>query len=700
MTKEPTPPVAKQVPRTLETHGHARPDPYYWMRDDKRQNPEVLSYLQAENAYTKETLKPLAGFEEELFQEIKGRIKKDDATAPYQLDGYYYYTRFEEGGEYPIHCRKKGSLDAPEQIMLDANVEAQRHEYYHAAGLSVSADGKILAFSEDTLGRRIYRLRFRNLETGTDFDDSVPGTAGAVAWALDNQTMFYVRRDPETLRAYQVWRHRLGTKASSDVLVYEERDAEFYVSVHRTKSKRYIVIGSWQTISHEMRFVDAAAPEQPFQVFLPREAGHEYDIAHAGDRFYIRTNWNAPNFRLMSIDPKRTSDRTAWREEIAHRDRVFLRSFDVFQDHLVVAERRDGIARLRVIPWQGQATNEAAAHEIEFDEELFTADLDVNPEYESKSVRFEYTSLKTPPSIWDYQMDSRKRALRKQEEVLGGYEPNDYVSYRTMATARDGTSVPISIVHHRSLDRSKPHPLLQYGYGSYGISMDPTFRSSRLSLLERGVIYAIAHIRGGQEFGRAWYENGKLLKKKNTFTDFIDCSEHLIKEGFTTTNQLLAMGGSAGGLLMGAVVNMRPDLYHAAVANVPFVDVVTTMLDESIPLTTFEYDEWGNPNDETYYRYMLSYSPYDNVKAQRYPHLLVLAGLHDSQVQYWEPAKWVAKLRTHKTDQNPLLLWMNMDAGHGGASGRFRYHRETAMTFAFLLASVDRANVASTEADR
>jgi oligopeptidase B len=678
----PRPPVAKRVPHPLVAHGEERDDPYYWMRDDDRDDPEVLQYLEAENAYAEARLGHVSAFRRALFDEIVGRIVQDDSTVPYFDEGYHYYTRFEEGKEYPIFCRKPGTLDAAEQVMLNANVEAARGEdYYQVGGLDVSKNGRLLAYAEDLVGRRLYTIRFRDLETGQDLPESIPTTSGDLVWARDDRTLFYVKKEEGTLREYQVWRHTLGTDAATDVLVYEETDPEFYLGLSLTKSKKFIVIASYQTLSHEMRIIPADRPTTAPRVFLPREENHEYEIDHIGNRFYVRTNWEARDFRLMSVDERNTANKARWREEIPHRDGQLLEEVELFDDYLVVNERRDGLSRLRVIPWRARSD----AHEIAFEEEVFVSGIDVNVDPASHVLRFEYTSLTTPPSIFDYDMQTRERTLMKEERVLGGFDRARYVAARLEATAADGTKIPISLVHRRDLDRTEPQPLLLYGYGSYGYSSDPYFSSPRLSLLDRGFVFAIAHVRGGQEMGRRWYEDGRLMNKKNTFTDFVACAEHLVRERYTTPEKLFAYGASAGGLLMGAIANMRPDLFRAIVADVPFVDVVTTMLDESIPLTTFEYDEWGNPSDRAFYDYMLSYSPYDNVARADYPAMLVLSGLHDSQVQYWEPTKWVAKLRATRSDDDPTLLVTQMAAGHSGPSGRFRRHEENALIFAFFL---------------
>lgn len=683
----PQPPVARAEDKALTIHGDTRQDPYYWMRDDERDDPEVLAYLEAENDYTQAVLKPVEGLQERLFEEIKGRIKEDDTSVPYFFNGHWYYTRYEEGKEYPIHCRRQGTMEADELILLNANVEAEGHKFYRARSLKVSDDNALMAWGEDTLGRRIYTLRFKDLSTGEALPDVIENTSGELVWAADNRHVFYVRRQEGTLRDYQVWRHTLGTDAANDALIYEEQDETYYLGLDRTKSRRYLIIHSGTTLADEVRFLPADTPLDEFKVFLPRQRGHEYSVDHAGDRFYVRTNKDALNFRLMSVTPDKTADLTAWQEIIPHSDDVFLISMEVFKDFLVVAERREAQSELRVIPW-GKPDQ---AHTITFAEQVYHNWLGFNPELDTHTLRLGYTSLTTPSSVYDYDMADKKLDLKKRDEVLGDFNPEDYVAQRVYVTARDGARVPVSLVHRRDLDRSKPAPLYQYAYGSYGYSMTTRFSITRLSLLDRGFIYAIAHIRGGQEYGRRWYEDGKLLNKRNTFTDFIDCSKHLIEEGYTSADKLVASGGSAGGLLMGAVINMAPDLYKTIVADVPFVDVVTTMLDESIPLTTFEYDEWGNPNDKAYYDYMLSYSPYDNVTAQDYPNIMITSGLHDSQVQYWEPTKWAARLRATKTDDNLLVLHTNMDAGHGGASGRFQRYRELAREYAFILMTLGAA---------
>jgi oligopeptidase B len=676
----PAAPVARPMPHQLEAHGHVRVDDYYWLRE--RDDPEVLAYLAAENAYTEAVMGPTKAFEDRLYDEIIGRIKQEDLSVPYLQDGYYYYVRFEEGKEYPLHCRRRGSPDADEELMLDVNRVAEGHDFCMVAPPAVSADGDVLAYAVDTVGRRIFTVRFRDLATGEDLPDELPDVTWDIAWANDNRTLFYARQDPDTLRAYRIYRHVLGTAADDDVLVYEETDPQFDCMVWRTKSKRFMVIECQQTVSTEVRLLEADRPDGAFRVVLPRERDHEYHVDHYGDHLYIRTNRGCPNFRLVRA-PVADAAPTRWEEVLPHRDDTLLEGLEVFDDFLVVLERRDGLLQLRVRPWSGDGE-----HYVDFGEPAYLAFPIHNFELTAGTLRYVYTSLTTPMSTYDYDMRSRERTLRKREEVVGTFDPADYRTERLHAVAADGERVPISLVYRRDLRAPGENPLLLYGYGSYGYSMDAAFSSPRLSLLDRGFVFAIAHIRGGQELGRRWYDAGRLLQKKNTFTDFIACAEHLVQAGYADPAKVFASGGSAGGLLMGAVVNLRPELWRGVVAAVPFVDVVTTMLDEDIPLTTGEYDEWGNPHDKVYYEYMLSYSPYDNVAAKAYPAMMVTTGLHDSQVQFWEPAKWVARLRALKTDDRRLILRTNMDAGHGGRSGRFRAHRETAQVYAFLLSEL------------
>ncbi len=671
-------PVANKIPKELSIHGDTRIDNYYWLND--RENPDVIAYLTAENEYKDKMLEHTKDFQEKLFQEMKGRIKEEDQSVPYKDNGYWYITRFEQGSEYPIYERKKGNLEAKAELLLNVNDLAKPFDYYNASGLSVSPDNKILAYNEDTLSRRIYTIKFKNLETGEMLPDQIPGVEGyGAAWANDNKTVFYVLKDLQTLRGYKIMKHKLGTPTSQDQEVFHEKDEQFNLFVYKTKSKKYIVIGSSQTVSNEYWVLDANTPDGKFRVVQPRERNLEYSIDHFGDKFYILTNLNAKNFRLMET-PENKTTKENWKEVIPHRNDVLLEGMDIFKNYLVLSERKNGITQLRIRPWDG-----SAEHYVQFPEEAYVAYTTINPEFDTELLRLAYQSMTTPNTTFDYNMKNKEFKQLKQQEVLGGFDPKNYQTERVYVTARDGAKVPVSIVYRKGFKKDGKSPLLLYAYGSYGASMDPSFSSSRLSLLDRGFAYAIAHIRGGQEMGRQWYEDGKLLKKKNTFTDYIDCAEWLVQNKYTAKNNLYAMGGSAGGLLMGAVVNMRPDLFKGVVAAVPFVDVVTTMLDESIPLTTFEFDEWGNPKNKEYYDYMKSYSPYDNVEAKDYPAIMVTTGLHDSQVQYWEPAKWVAKMRALKTDKNPLLLHTNMEAGHGGASGRFRALKEIAMEYAFLL---------------
>ena len=675
--KKPNPPVAPVHNHKHEIHGHTRIDPYFWLRE--RDNPEVQNYLEAENNYLSATMGHTRAFQKQLFDEIKGRIKEDDSSVPFRENGYWYYTRYKEGKAYPIFCRKEGNLEADEHIMLDVNALAEGQDYFSVNSWTVSEDSAVIAYAQDTQGRRIHTIHFKNLATGERYADVIPHATGNMAWANDSKTLFYSRQDPQTLRYYRIYRHKLGMNPEDDVLVYEEPDETFFTRVMITKSKKYLLIRSSQTLSTEYQYLDANTPEGSFQIIHPRERELEYFVDHFEDHFYIQTNQNATNFKLMrtSID---ATEKEHWEEVIPHREDVLLEYYEIFKDYLVLAERKNGLMELRVRPW-----SHGDEHYIAFDDPAYYAYTSINPEFDTPILRYGYTSMTTPRCTYDYNMDTRERVLLKQQEVLGSFNQEDYQTDRLYAPARDGANIPISLVYRKDTPIDGSAPLLLYSYGSYGASLDAAFSSPRLSLLDRGFVFAIAHIRGGEELGRAWYENGKLLNKKNTFTDFIDAAEYLIEKKYTNPSQLFAKGGSAGGLLIGAVINMRPDLWKAVIADVPFVDVVTTMLDDSIPLTTNEYDEWGNPNDPAYYEYILSYSPYDNVEAKDYPHMLVTAGLHDSQVQYWEPAKWVAKLRANKTDQNLLLLKTNMEAGHSGASGRYERYREVALDYAFLL---------------
>jgi len=678
-----TAPVAEKKIKELTAHGDTRIDEYYWMNDYFKKGPDstkVVDYLKAENAYLDTMMSGTKKFQEELFAEMKGRIKEKDESVPVLNNGYYYYSRTEEGKQYYKYCRKKGSLDAPEEILLDADKMAEGSGYFSATGFSVSPDNKLMAYGIDKLSRRQYTIYIKNLETGELLKDEIKGTGGNAVWAADNKTLFYTSNNPVTLLSEKIRKHKLGTDATTDVTVYEEKDLSNYIGVYKTKSRDYIVIYSSATLSSEFRIVKASEPDASFSLFQPRIKDVLYGIDHWGDKFLIRTNLEAKNFRLMETPVDKTT-RENWKEVIAHRTDVLLEDIDLFKGHWVITERKEGLLQMRI-----REIASGKEHYLDFGEPAYAAYVGANPEFNTTNLRYNYTSLTTPNSVFDYDMNSKNKKMMKEQEVLGGFNKADYVTERVYATAKDGAKVPVSIVYKKGTKKDGSAPLLLYAYGSYGASMDASFSSNRLSLLNRGFVFAIAHIRGGQEMGRQWYEDGKLMKKKNTFTDFIDCGEFLIKEKYTSKGHLYAMGGSAGGLLMGAVVNMAPDLWNGVVAQVPFVDVITTMSDPTIPLTTNEYDEWGNPADKDAYFYMKSYSPYDNLEKKSYPNMLVTTGLHDSQVQYFEPAKWVARLRVLKTDKNLLLLKTNMEAGHGGASGRFDYLKEIAMEYAFLMA--------------
>lgn len=669
-----TAPVAKVIPHEMTIHEHTRVDNYYWL--NQREDSNVIQYLTDENAYTDAVLKHTKGFQTKLYDEILGRIKQDDNSVPYFKNEYWYYTRYEEGQEYPIYCRKFRTLDANEQIMLNVNKLADGFAYYAASGLSVSDDNKILSFGEDTVSRRKYTIRFLNLETGEFLSDHIGNTTGRAVWAADNKTVFFSTKD-ESLRSAKIIKYRLGDKNKTSEIFHEE-DATFSTFVYRTKTNKFLIIGSGSTVSNEYKILEANNPDGEFRMFQERERDLEYSITHFNDKFYIITNKEAKNFRLMETSEKKTGQEN-WKEVIAHREDVMLLGIEVFNNFMAIEERENGLTNIRIID---NKTKEE--HYLDFGEETYTAGISYNPDFATNNLRFSYSSLTTPYSTIDYNMETKVKDLKKQQEVLGDFSPENYEAKRIWATTKDGTKVPISLVYKKDTDPTGNNPLLLYAYGSYGYSMEPYFSSARLSLLDRGFVYAIAHIRGGQEMGRYWYEEGKMLNKMNTFTDFNACAEYLITENYTSSEQLFAMGGSAGGLLMGAIINLQPELYKGVIAAVPFVDVITTMLDESIPLTTSEFDEWGNPKVKEYYDYMLSYSPYDQVENKDYPNLLVTTGLHDSQVQYWEPAKWVAKLRVMKTDDNILILKTNMDFGHGGASGRFERYKEVALEYAFI----------------
>ena len=670
-------PVCRINPKTLTIHGDTRTDNYYWL--NQRDNKEVIDYLNAENSYSNFILKNTQNLQDSLYEEMRGRIKEDDSSVPFFSNDYYYCTKFNEGSEHPIYTRKKNLSDDEEQILLDGNRMSQGLEYFDIGGFEISPNNMVMAYSVDTLSRRMYDIKFKNLKTGEFLKETICNTTGSMEWANDNMSVFYTKKDPVTLRSNKIFKHTIGTDPINDVLIFEEKDETFDCYISKTKSSKYLVIGSSSTLTDEVQLIPADSPESKPKIFQKRTRGLEYGIYHHENKFFVQTNLNAKNFCLMECDEYATSSEN-WKTVIEARDSTLIEYIEIFKDHIVVCERYNGVLNFRVVNLKSKVE-----HYIEFPEDSYVAFSSANYNFNSNKIRLWYNSLITPGTTQDYNMDTKETIVLKQKEVLGGYEKSDYLTKKVWATSRDGTKVPISIVHKKDINLNGNNPLLLYAYGSYGYSMDPNFSSNRISLLERGFIFAIAHVRGGQELGREWYEDGKLLNKKNTFTDFIDCSIFLIEEKYTSKNRLYASGGSAGGLLMGAIYNMRPDLYNGIIAAVPFVDVVTTMLDEDIPLTTSEYDEWGNPNDSVYYKYMLSYSPYDNVEAKDYTNLLVTTGLHDSQVQYWEPAKWVAKLRALKTDNNLVLLKTNMNAGHGGSSGRFEYLREIALDYSFLL---------------
>ena len=681
-------PDAVKKPYEMTIHGDTRVDNYYWMRLSDEQKSaqtydehtqEVVDYINLENEYIQGSLAHTKKFQDHLFNEIIGRIKKDDETVPYLKNGYYYYSRYEEKKEYAFYCRKKGSLDAEEEIMLDGNELADGHDYFAVGGMSVSPDNNWLAYGIDTLSRRFYTIYFKNLSTGNILEQVVPNTTGNIAWANDNKTVFYTLKNKITLLSEKIYRHKIGSDPVKDILVYKEDDIEYYTGVYRSKSGKYIIIWNGSTLVSDYHILSADNPDGDFMNFTPRGTEHEYSITHYQDKFYIVTNWEAKNNRLMETSEDAT-DLSNWKEVISHRNDFHLLNIEIFDNHLVINERKDGLRSLRVI---NQSSGKD--HYIDFGEKAFTAWISTNREFNTNILRYGYSSMVTPSSTYDYNMDTGEKTLMKQNEVVGGYDSDRYYSERLYAKARDGKKIPISLVYRKDLKTEVPQSLLLYAYGSYGSTNDPYFSSTRLSLLDRGFIYAIAHIRGSQIYGRQSYDDGKLLNKKNTFFDFIDAGKYLIDNNFTDSEQLFCSGGSAGGLLIGAVVNMEPSLWKGAIAGVPFVDVITTMLDPSIPLTSNEWDEWGDPREKEYYDYMLSYSPYDQVVDREYPNLLVTSGFFDSQVQYFEPLKWVAKLRDHWQGENKLFLHMNMDAGHGGKSGRFRRYRESALEYAFLL---------------
>jgi oligopeptidase B len=678
-----TAPTAEKKPKELKAHDDVRIDNYYWMNDYFKKGPDstkVVDFLTAENKYFDTMMAGTKTLQEKLYTEMKARIKEKDESVPVFKNGYYYYSRVEEGKDYYVYCRKKGTLEAKEEILLDVNKMAEGKNYFSASGFEVSPDNKLMAYGIDMLSRRQYKLYVKNLETGEVLSDEVTNTEGNVVWANDNKTFFYTSKNSVSLLSEKIKKHVLGTPEGTDKIVYTEKDQSNYIGVSKTKSDKYILIYSGGTLSSETRMIDANKPDDAFKLLQPRMKEVLYDVDHAGDKFYIRTNLNAKNFKIATC-PENATDSSNWKDMLPHSDSILVQGFDVFKNFIAISERKGGLTQVHIVNTQNNQS-----HYLQFDEPAYAAGLGSTPDYNSEVVRFNYTSLTTPNSVYDYNMGTKDKKLMKQQEVVGTFKSNDYITERLTATAKDGTKVPISIVYKKGFEKNGNAPLLLYAYGSYGASMDAAFNSTRLSLLDRGFAYAIAHIRGGEEMGRYWYEDGKMLKKKNTFTDFIDCAEFLLANKYTSKEHLYINGGSAGGLLMGAVVNMRPELWRGVIAAVPFVDVINTMSDPTIPLTTNEYDEWGNPANKENYFYMKSYSPYDNVEKKAYPNMLVTTGLHDSQVQYFEPAKWVAKLREMKTDNNKLLLYTNMDAGHGGASGRFKALKDKAREYAFIFA--------------
>jgi len=684
-------PSAEKQAKSLTIHNSTRIDNYFWMRltDEQKiakkkdlQTQKVEAYLNSENEYFDKVTASTNNFQKELFEEMKGRIKEDDTSVPYFRNNYYYITRFEKGSQYPIYSRKKESLEVDEEILFDVNQEAQEHEYFQLGALNVSPDNKLVAFAIDTVSRRQYTIQIKNLETGELLTDKIENTTGGSVWSNDNKTLFYTKKDPLTLRSSSIYRHVLGTDASEDVIVFEEKDETYSTYVYKTKSHKFIVIGSSSTLSSEFRIISADKPYGDWRVIQPREDNLEYSLAHYGDYFYIQTNKDdAINFKLMKTPVNKTTKEN-WVDVIPHRNETLLEDVSIFKNYLVIEERSNGLGKIRIKTWDGKED-----YYLPFNEETYSAGVYANPEFDTDVIRYSYNSMTTPNSVIDFNMKNQTKEVKKEQEVLGGkFDKNNYKSERVWATARDGKKVAISLVYHKDTELNKNTPLLQYAYGSYGYTISDGFSTTRLSLLDRGFVYAVAHIRGGQYLGREWYNDGKMMNKKNSFFDFIDCSKYLIENSYTSAKHLYAMGGSAGGLLMGGVSNLNPELYNGIIAAVPFVDVISTMLDESIPLTTGEFDEWGNPKEKEAYEYMLSYSPYDQVTSKEYPNMLVTTGYFDSQVQYWEPAKWVAKLRELKTDTNTLLLHTNMDVGHGGASGRFDALKETAIDYTFLLA--------------
>ena len=688
--KEIAPPIADKISTEIEIHGDIRIDNYFWMRlsDEQKnakikeeQTTKVLDYLTAENDYYNQITSHTNSFQSSLFEEMKSRIKEDDESVPYKKNGYFYITKFKKGQQYPIYTRKKESLDANEELLFDVNELAKEHDYFQLGGLNVSPNNELAAFSVDTISRRQYVLHIKNLKTGKVYNDVITNTNGGSVWANDNKTLFYTKKDPVSLRSYKIFKHVLGTNESEDIEIFHEKDDTFGTFVTKSKSSKYIIVGSYSTLSSEYQFLSADSPNEALQIIQKRERNLEYDIAHYKNHFYIKTNKDgAKNFKLMKTPTTKTSKEN-WTDVIPHREDTLLEDMSIFKEYLVLEERTNGLNKIRIKRW-----DDAKDYYLPFDEETYSVGVYANPDFDTKVIRYSYNSMTTPSSVIDFNMDTKTKEIKKEQEVLGGkFDKNNYTSKRVWADARDGKKVAVSLVYRKDTELNKDTPLLLYAYGSYGATMSDGFSTVRLSLLNRGFVYAIAHVRGSEYLGRNWYEDGKLLHKKNTFNDFVDCSKFLIKNNYTSANHLYAMGGSAGGLLMGAIANMNPELYNGIIAQVPFVDVISTMLDESIPLTTGEFDEWGNPKNKENYEYIKSYSPYDEVKAKAYPNMLITTGYWDSQVQYWEPAKWVAKLREYKTDDNILLLHTNMDAGHGGASGRFDALKEVAREYAFML---------------
>jgi len=664
----------------MTLHGHTRVDEYFWLRDDTRKDPDVLAYLAAENEYFDRMMAHTATLQDDLYKEMTDRLDPDDSSVPYLQGDYWYYNRYEAGKEYAIYARRKGSMASAEEILIDANRRSQGHEFYDLGGLEVSDDHRYVAIAEDSVGRRINVIHILDTQRGEFLPDMIGNAASALAWSADGRYLFYLNKDTETLLARRLMRHRLGTDSNNDVLVYEEADNTYYTSVWRSRSKTYIVLGHQNTDTTEVQLLAATDPTGAFKPFLPREAGHEYSIDHANGRFFVRTNWNATNFRVMSATLENSADKSSWQQRVPHRDDAMVLDIQAFDNWLVIGERKDGLRRVRVMSLDGSTDRYLGAGD-----EASVMWPSTNVSTHTDTIRYGYSSLSTPNQIWEINLWSGENQLLKADRVPGGFDSDDYRTSRLSVSSRDGAEVPVSLAWRKGTRLDGSAPALIYAYGSYGSSTDPWFRNSIISLLDRGFVYVIAHVRGGQELGRKWYDDGRLMNKKNTFTDFIDVTRGLQQQRIIDPRRTYAMGGSAGGLLMGAVVNMAPELYNGVVAAVPFVDVVTTMLDDSIPLTTGEYNEWGNPHEPAAYEYMLSYSPYDQVSAQDYPNMMVTTGLHDSQVQYFEPAKWVARLRDRRTDNNRLIFHINMDAGHGGASGRYRQYLETAREFAFLV---------------